>query len=185
MTTLLTPAIQPSKETPSALEKLMWEADQYLNVRLEMVGGLPVWEAWPVLRHQSAAFRIQSSITRSIQPQQDDGSGCQCVHAADIYVRFPDGSLKRPDIAIFCREPDEQDTAVTLLPKAVIEILSQGFEAKDLEIGVPFYQNMGVKDIIVLDPRTNAVQHYQGNSPARELVSPVEINLACGCRCTV
>jgi len=167
------------------LEKLMWEADQYLNVRLEMVGGLPVWEAWPVLRHQSAAFRIQSSITRSIQPQQDDGSGCQCVHAADIYVRFPDGSLKRPDIAIFCREPDEQDTAVTLLPKAVIEILSQGFEAKDLEIGVPFYQNMGVKDIIVLDPRTNAVQHYQGNSPARELVSPVEINLACGCRCTV
>ncbi len=185
MTTLLPPATRLSKETPSALEKLMWEADQYLNLRLEMVGGLPVWEAWPAVRHQGTSYRIQSSIRRSVEPRPGDGVGCECVHYADIYVRFPDGSLKRPDIAIFCREPDEQDTAVTLLPEAVIEILSQGFEAKDLEIGVPFYQSMGVKDIIVLDPRTNAVQHYQGNSPARELTSPVEINLACGCRCTV
>ena len=87
--------------------------------------------------------------------------------------------------AIFCREPDEQDTTVTLRPEAVIEILSQGFEAKDLEIGVPFYQRMGIADIIVLDPRTNGVWHYRGNSPARELTSPVEITLACGCRCTV
>ncbi len=185
MTTLLTPPTKPSKETPSALEKLMWEADQYLNVRLEMVGGLPVWEAWPVLRHQSAAFRIQSSIARSVQPQPNDGSGCQCVHAADIYVRFPDGSLKRPDIAIFCREPDEKETAVTLVPEAVIEILSEGYEAKDLEVGVPFYKSMGIPDIIVFDPDTNVVRHYQGDTPVRELTSPVEIALACGCRCTV
>ncbi len=88
--------------------------------------------------------------------------------------------------ALFPREPDEQETAVTLLPEAVIEIVSKGYEAKDLEIGVPFYQRMNVKDIVVLNPDTNAVLHYQAGQPMpRELVSPVDITLACGCRCTV
>ena len=32
-------------------------------------------------------------------------------------------------------EPDEQDDAITLLPEAVIEVVSKGYEAKDLEIG--------------------------------------------------
>ena len=94
--------------------------------------------------------------------------------------------LPHTQIWSFYREPDEQDAAaVTLQPEAVIEILSRGYEAKDLEIGVPFYRRMHVKDIIVLDPDTNAVLHWAGQLPARELTSPVEITLQCGCRCTV
>ncbi len=162
------------------LERTILEADE-AGYRLEMVGGLPVWEASPAYKHQRTTFRIESSI----RPVAGGEAGCACVHAADVQVRFPDGSHKRPDIAIFCREPDEQETAVTLLPEAVIEILSKGYEAKDLEVGVPFYRRMGVKDIVVLDPDTHAVRHYQGALPARELTSPVEITLQCGCRCTV
>jgi hypothetical protein len=80
-------------------------------------------------------------------------------------VRFPDGLAETSRHRIFCREPDEQETAVTLLPEAVIEILSKGYEAKDLESGVPFLPRMGVKDIVVLDPDTNAVLHYQAGHP--------------------
>lgn len=93
-----------------------------LGVRLEIVGGLPIWEAHPVLRHQRAIDRIRASITGS-ESSPGDGPGCGCVHVADVYVRFLDGSLLRPDISIFCREPDEEDQAVTLLPEAVIEKL--------------------------------------------------------------
>ena len=167
------------------LEHIVLEADD-AGYRLEFVAGLPVWEASPVVKHQRASFRIQNSLRRSIQPRVNNEDGCECVHYADIYVRFSDGSLKRPDIAIFCREPDEQETAVTLQPEAVIEILSKSYEAKDLEVGVPFYQRMGVKDIVVLDPDTNAVLHYQAGHPTpRRLISPVDITLACGCHCTV
>ena len=161
------------------LEQIFRQADE-AGFRLEIVGGLPVWEASPVIRHQRAVFRIQNSI----RPQP--GAACGCFHYADIQICFPDGSHKRPDIAIFCREPDEQDVEVTLLPEAVIEILSKGYEAKDLEVGVPFYRRSGVKDVVVLDPETGAVLHYQNDAgPARELRSPVEVSLACGCRCTV
>lgn len=163
-----------------ALFATLLRADQ-LGIRLEIVGGLPIWEAHPVLKHQRAVDRIRGSIK---PPAVVAGDGCGCVHFADVYVQFPDGSLKRPDIAVFCREPDEQDVAVRLVPEAVIEVISRGFEAKDLEIGPNFYLAQGVKDVVVLDPDTLYVLHAT-RAGAQRLLSPVEIVLACGCTCMV
>jgi len=151
-----------------------------LGVRLEIVGGLPIWEAHPVYKHQKAIDRIRATI----QPIEPDSPACACVHASDVYVSFPDGSLKRPDIAIFCREPDEEDEAVKLVPEAVIEIISKGYEAKDLELGPRFYLSQGVKDAVVFDPYTLVVLHVRRDGATRQ-VSPVEIVLECGCTCTV
>ncbi len=104
----------------------------------------------------------------------------------DIYIAFPDGSLKRPDVSIFCNEPpdNEKDSATTLIPEAVIEIVSKGYETKDLEIGPRFYLLHGVKDVIVHDPATLLVLHVRRNATLR-LVSPVQIALECGCNVVV
>lgn len=131
----------------------------------------------PVLLHQKTIDRIRAS-TKQI------GSGCDCVHYADIYVSFPDGSLKRPDISIFCREPDEQDKAVTLLPEAVIEIISEGYEAKDLEINPSFYLSQGIKDVIVYDPQTKFIFHARRDG-RKNHTSPQTFRLECGCEVTV
>ena len=90
----------------------------------------------------------------------------------NVYVQFPNG-LKRPDISIFCREPseEEQENVLTLLPEAVVEVVSKGYEAKDLEIGPPFYLSQGVKDVLVLDPSTLLVLHLTHGKAAR-MVSP-------------
>jgi hypothetical protein len=149
---------------------------EQLGIRLESVGGLATWEAQPVYKHQKAVDRIRATIRRG------EGSACACVHVADVYVQFRDGSLKRPDVAIFCREPDEQEEAITVLPEAVIEVVSKGYEAKDLEIGPRFYLSQGVKDVVVFDPATLLVLHVTA-AGARRLVSPVKIDLACGCSC--
>jgi Uma2 family endonuclease len=152
-----------------------------LGIRLEIVRGLPLWEAHPVYRHQKAIDRIRATIQPSVV---EDGRTCACVHVADVYVSFPDGSLKRPDIAIFCREPIEEDEAITLVPEAVIEIVSKGYEAKDLEIAPSFYLSQGVKDVIVFDPSTLFVLHVRRDRVTRQ-ISPVEIVLECGCQCMV
>jgi Uma2 family endonuclease len=162
------------------LDRRLVQANE-LGIRLEIVGGLPLWEFSPARRHQQAIDRIRASIapaTRAGEP------ACGCVHLADVYVSFPDGSLKRPDISIYCREPEEQDEAIALLPEAVIEIVSQGSEAKDLEIGPRFYLTQGVKDVVVFDPYTLLVLHVRRDRVARH-VSPVTIELECGCRCVV
>lgn len=149
-----------------------------LGIRLEIVGGLPIWEPQPLYRHQKHVDRIRSSIAPL---KGGNGTDCACVHVSDVYIQFPNG-LKRPDISIFCREPDEseQDGALTLIPEAVIEVVSKGFEAKDLEIGPPFYLSQGVRDVVVFDPATLLVLHVRKEKTARR-VSPVDIALECGC----
>jgi Uma2 family endonuclease len=106
-----------------------------LGTRLEIVNGLPIWEAQPLYKRQKAVERIAQAIRPG-----NGGSKCWCVHVMDVYVQFPNG-LKRPDISIFCREPteEEQENAPTLIPEAVVEVVSKGYEAKDLEIAPPFY----------------------------------------------
>ena len=151
-----------------------------LGIKLEIVNGLPVWEASPVIRHQTAVDRIRDSIKKA----ETDDINCDCFHVADIYVQFPDGSLKRPDISIFCKTPTETDNALREIPDAVIEIISKGYEKKDLEIGVPFYLANGVKDVVVFNPYTDEVLHFRPDE-TRNLTSPVEIEFECGCSCLV
>ena len=151
-----------------------------LGVRLEIVGGLPIWEAHPVYKHRKAIDRIRATI----QPVALNDEVRAGVHASDVYISFPDGSLKRPDISIFCREPDEEDEAITLIPEAVIEIMSKGYGAKDLEIGPHFYLSQGVKDVVVFDPYTLLVLHLRCDGVER-MISPVETELEYGCKCVI
>jgi Uma2 family endonuclease len=160
--------------------QLLQRADE-AGVRLEIVSGLPLWEASPAMKHQEAVDRIRASIQKSARRGE---AGCDCVHLADVYIRFADGSLKRPDISIFCQRPTEEDEAITLVPEAVIEVISKGYEIKDLEIAPRFYLWQGVKDVIVFDPYTLFVSHIRRDG-ATHHVSPVTIELECGCRCMV
>jgi len=149
-----------------------------LGIRLEIVGGIPLWEAQPVYKHQKAVDRIRASI------KPGTGQACQCVHVADVYISFPDGSLKRPDVSIFCREPDEEDEAITLVPEAVVEVISKGYEFKDLEIGPNFYLAQGVKDVLVFNPYTQVVLHVRKDK-VEHGISPLSVQLQCGCHVTV
>jgi hypothetical protein len=162
------------------LDEIAFQAAEDLGIRLEMVGGWTIWEAHPVPRHQKAVVRIE----RSIMPPKGTDVSCACFHLPDVYIRFPEGSLKRPDISVFCREPDEEDEAIMLVPEAVVEILSKGYEAKDLELGVPFYRSQGVKDVVVLDPDTGEVTHHNPRGESHHM-SPARLVFACGCECSV
>jgi Uma2 family endonuclease len=161
------------------VEELINQADE-AGYRFEMVQGIGMWELMPGKRHQKTVFRIQSSI----RPVQKTDGYCGCFHASDVLIRFPDGSMKRPDISVFCREPDEEDEAITLLPEAVIEVLSKGYEAKDLVLGAKFYPEQGVKDVVILDPISLEVIHIANGAEAR-MKSPVQLMFQCGCICDV
>ena len=117
---------------PFTFEELAEMADD-AGIKLEITGGIPTWETFPGVRHQKAVGRILFSVERVA------ASHCVCFQIPDVYIKFPDGSLKRPDIAIFCEEPPDIDEAYPQIPEAVLEVLSKDFEKKDTEIGAPFF----------------------------------------------
>ena len=87
-----------------------------VNLRLEVIRGLHVWEASPAFSHQKEVKRIVSSIKKL------PTSSCECIDTRDTLFRFPDGSLKRPDVAVLCGMPDEADAdeALRMIPAAVV-----------------------------------------------------------------
>jgi hypothetical protein len=68
-----------------SFEELILQADT-IGIRLEVIGGMPVWEASPVAFHQLEVDRIRSSVKAST-----DGA-CGCVHLSNTLFKFPDGS---------------------------------------------------------------------------------------------
>jgi hypothetical protein len=159
------------------------DLDQLINagaVKLEITGGIPTWEVAPSSRHQSMVYRIQTSI----KPVVEGNKGCECTQLSDVYVRFQDDSIKRPDISIFCTEPSEQEEALMVIPKAVIEVINPGYEFKDRWLNPQFYLAQGVLDVVIVNPRSGVVTHYRTTKVAIHY-APVTIQLQCGCQCTV
>lgn len=183
MATLEKPAEAPTQTVPDCPLTLdMQEQAADAGIRLEYIQGIGgIWEAMPLKRHQGNIFRIQTSIKIGAQTTEQ---GCGCFHYSDLSMRFPDGSAKRPDIAIFCKDSEQEDEEVTDLPDAIIELVSPGYADKDYNFAVPFYKKWGIKDIVVFNPADGDVLHINAEGEHHH-TSPVNLTFACGCICTV
>jgi len=158
---------------------VLFARGEELGLRMEATNSGIIWESMPGLRHQELAI----SIFGAIQPGGSSGE-CECYRALDIYIRFPSGVVKRPDVSIFCRRPEDEEGFVHAIPEAVIEITSPDSEAKDLVSGPPLYLANGVKDVVILHRTQNKVIHWTVTG-SRTLPSPSTITLSCGCVVTV
>ena len=161
-----------------ALWSLMVRAEE-LGLRLEMTDTGLVWEAMPGLRHRELALAIYGAI----QPASE-GGGCECYRTFDVPIRFASGIVKRPDVAVFCRRPAQEEGFVEAVPEAVVEITSPEYEEKDLVSGPPLYLANGVKDVVVLHRSRGETRHWTA-SGVRRMPSPATILLRCGCQVTV
>lgn len=149
----------------------------YQGVRLEITGGVPTWEAQPGALHNGVVDDIRQNLTRHNQFTE----GCGCYHIADTYIELAPTLLRRPDIAIFCDKPPRPDGAITgLIPGAIVEVLSAGYEQKDRD-AVALYLGVGVRDVLLVDPRRGLLEWYRPDV-AREICElPTVCTLAMGC----
>lgn len=149
----------------------------YQGVRLEITGGRTTWEALPGALHNGVVDDIRQNLTRSNSPT----ATCGCHHIADTYIEFAPSLLRRPDIALFCEKPPRPDGAITgLIPGAVIEVLSTGYEQKDRD-AVALYLGAGVLDVLLVDPRRRMAEWHRQGEPSRFLELPATCDLQMGC----
>lgn len=158
---------------------LMW-ADEF-GVKLKAEGFTQRWKIFPSPLHQDEVMQIYSGVRRALGSNSE---GCDCYRLVDAYIQFPDGSLKRPDLALFCRRPEVRREALEAVPQAIAEVLSRGTEAKDLVTGPRIYLASGVLDVVALHPETGMVTQIPPDG-TRILNAPVEIELAMGSVVTI
>lgn len=151
------------------------EAANEVGVKLEQIEGLPVWEFLPTLGHQ----RVIQHTFLSVRPR-DQSVKCGCIRVLDLLILFPDGSFRRPDLSIFCKEPTPDDKAAETIPVAVVEVISADSRRKDMELSPPFYLKHGILDVVVIDPVAKTVAWFTREG-RRDLASPQTIELQCGC----
>jgi hypothetical protein len=160
------------------LDRLIYEG----AIKLEITSGVPTWEVSPNIIHQETIDLIRASIEPA-KGNKNSEKECGCFHYSDIHNRSKDGSLKRPDIAIFGEKPPKQD-AITMIPQAIIEVVSPGYEYKDIALNPQFYLAQDTDDVVIVDPRSEAVTHYYASEVTNHR-APVMIDLQWGCRCTI
>lgn len=159
-------------------EKMM-DADAG-STRIERIGGTPIWEFFPSPFHQD----VLRTVDRSVRPMDENGA-CACYTLSDAYLRLPDGSLRRPDLMVYCNKPEiVRREPLAEVPGAVVEILSPGGEMKDLQLGPPSYLANGVLDVIVIDPESSVCTHFRRDG-SRTLRRGETIRLEMGCVVTV
>jgi len=151
-------------------------------LRLSMLGPsqIPLWEVSPSVLHQ----HISREIEQSILPVSDASGSWGCYHLPDIYVRLPDTSLVRPDIAIFCDPIPRQTTAYAAVPAAVIEIISPDYQAKDDLLALTYLAN-GVRDVLLVNPETGTFTHHRPGQSISTQPLPQRLTLTCGCQVTL
>jgi Uma2 family endonuclease len=151
------------------------------GLRVEYVDGVGIWEHAPSWSHQRAISRIRASF------RVREGEACECIHESDVSVKFGDRVHKRPDIAVWCRVPETNQRSVVTLPDAVVEVISPGFETKDLELLPKLYLAAGVRDVLVYNEQRGAVYRFTHEGVAVVVVhaSPCVFHLACGCDVTI
>jgi Uma2 family endonuclease len=150
------------------------------GVKLEIHQGLPIWEFLPAPLYTMEATRIDRSVRKEVRK----GDDCGCHSFQDMSIRFPDGSIRRPDISIYCEPPEPTQESTTSIPKAVVEVVSPGSEIKDIELSPPFYLLHGILDVLVFEPLTGVVAHFRREGRS-QLNSPADVELECGCLVTV
>jgi Uma2 family endonuclease len=165
--------------SPQELMRQLMNADE-AGVKLEVVQGEYTWEFFPSPLHQGVVADVERSLWLSMSTNP---SGCGCFTLADTYIQFADGSVKRPDLMVFCERPPRTREALTVIPEAVIEVLSPRGERKDLQVGPPFYLSQGVKDVVVIDPEGETAHHFRKDGE-RTVERGTAVRLQCGCELT-
>jgi hypothetical protein len=169
------------ENTTVTIEELTELLEQHnIPLRISLTGNVPTWELSPSALHQGIVDDIRGTIR--LPPER--ASGCGSHHIADVWLRLPGIGLRRPDIAIYCERPPRQRAALTLVPTAVIEVVSAGYEHKDFD-AVPLYLAAGIADVVLVNPDTGLVTHYTHDGAAVSHHAPCQLQFQSGCVCAV
>ena len=152
-------ALPAEKEYYTFADVLTWEEHN----RIEIINGEAVMMAPPTVQHQ----RISREILRQLANYLE-GKKCE-VFSAPFGVRLfetegdsPDevDTMVEPDISVICDKNKLDKYGCKGAPDLVIEILSPSTLRHDRLVKLGLYQQAGVQEYWIVDPKNKTVQVF-------------------------
>ena len=146
-------------KTYTYADYIKWTFDE----RVELIKGkIFKMSPAPTSTHQRLSSRINLALGNYLE-----GKKCE-VFSAPFDVRLPRKSkddkeiitVLQPDICVICDSSKVEERGCIGAPDIVIEILSPSNNKKELKYKHEVYQEAGVKEYWVIDPREKGVQIF-------------------------
>lgn len=141
--------------------------EQYENLpedsQIEVFDGIIYNMASPSEDHQTISMELSTSINNYIRSKK--GSG-KIFHAPfDVILSNDPLTVVQPDIMVVCDKDKLDGKRCNGAPDFIIEIVSPGNPADDYIRKLYYYQNAGVKEYWIVDPRrkTVTVNYFEKN----------------------
>ena len=149
--------------TTTSIAHELWTADEFLDwlepgVLADLIDGEILMHSPVSLLHGNLTNFLDRLLAAFVEHKGLGG----VVHREVIAVRMSQRSVVMPDIAFYTREQESlfQETHIPVAPTWVAEILSASTALNDVGRKFAKYEEYGVKEYRVLDPKTLAHRFY-------------------------
>ena len=139
-------------------EFMQMEKDERFNY--ELIDEIVYMAPSPSREHQRIAHKLHGNMYTKL-------SNTECDSAGELDVLW-NGNVLKPDLMVFCNKEAE-------IPEIVFEILSPSTRYKDLTIKLRKYEEMGVKEYWIVDPKTKSITVHDFVNPGAEIYTVGEI----------
>ena len=143
--------------------------------------------AAPSLRHQSILLSLAIQFRECIK---EHNQACEVYIApCDVRLDKDDYTMVQPDLFVICGEYDRNALCYEGAPDLAVEILSPTTRSKDMLLKLFKYQQAGVREYWIVDPKFNKVtvhyfdtEEYDPKQYSFEDIIPIEIS---GRQCSI
>ena len=127
--------------------------------RVELIDGVFYDMGAPSMNHQEILGDLYILFRECVKKH---GMNCKVfLSPCDVRLDRDDYTMVQPDLFVFCHDYDRNSIRYEGAPDLVIEILSPSTRLKDMVLKLHKYQQAGVKEYWIVDPKhQNVIVHY-------------------------
>lgn len=126
--------------------------------RVELIDGVFYDMSAPKIVHQDIASIVHMNIYQHIRKNKGD---CKVFEApVDVQINKDDKTMVQPDVLVVCDRDKIKDFGIFGTPDFILEILSPSTRKKDMMIKLTLYENAGVKEYWMIDPKKKILLIY-------------------------
>lgn len=126
--------------------------------RVELIDGEIFDMAAPSAEHQLILGELYVQFRACADTH---GRPCRVfLSPCDVQLDNDEKTMVQPDLFVLCREYERERRSIAGAPDLTVEILSDSTRSKDLLLKTYKYQNAGVREYWIIDPKEKTVMVY-------------------------